>query len=166
VSKSKKIMVSAFVGLLTLSLAAEARRGFSGGGSGSGTYDNTAPSVWLASDTADADCQTLYSLDCDDLSAAQLEDVTTKNALATSNNYGSHTDFVAAGNMAIRPHKPMAPYGRQPKPKPVISIQIAIAPSLRLAVVTRLRKPITAPSAAQVVARRPLRRVSAAMMIT
>jgi hypothetical protein len=97
-SKSKKIMVSAFVGLLTLSLAAEARRGFSGGGSGSGTYDNTAPSVWLASDTADADCQTLYSLDCDDLSAAQLEDVTTKNALATSNNYGSHTDFVAAGN--------------------------------------------------------------------
>jgi len=95
-SKSKTVMVTAFIGLLTLSLAAEARRGFSGGGSGGGTHNNQAASPWLASDTADADCQTLYNLDCSDLSAAQLEDVTTKNAQATSNNYGSHTDFVDA----------------------------------------------------------------------
>ncbi len=95
--KSKTIMVSAFVGLFALSLAAEARRGFSGGGTGSGTYDNQAPSVWLSTDTADADCQTLYNLNCADLTAAQLEDVTTKNSLATSNNYGSHTDFLDAG---------------------------------------------------------------------
>ena len=95
-SKSKTVMVTAFIGLLTLSLAAEARRGFSGGGSGGGTHNNQAASPWLASDTADADCQTLYNLNCSDLSAAQLEDVTTKNAQATSNNYGSHTDFADA----------------------------------------------------------------------
>jgi len=89
-------MVTAFIGLLTLSLAAEARRGFSGGGSGGGTHNNQAASPWLASDTADADCQTLYNLNCSDLSPAQLEDVTTKNAQATSNNYGSHTDFADA----------------------------------------------------------------------
>jgi hypothetical protein len=96
-SKSKTFMVTAFVGLIALSLAAEARRGFSGGGSGSGSYDNQTPSVWLATDTADADCQTLYNKDCSDLTAAQLEDVTAQNTVATSNNYGSHTDFVDAG---------------------------------------------------------------------
>ncbi len=46
-SKSKTFMVTAFVGLIALSLAAEARRGFSGGGSGSGSYDNLRLSMDL-----------------------------------------------------------------------------------------------------------------------
>ena len=80
-------------GVIALTFAAaEARRGFSSGGSGSGAYNNAAPSAWSVDSTLDADCQALYGKACSDLTTAQYEDVKTKNTQATSNNYASDTD--------------------------------------------------------------------------
>lgn len=85
------------VGLLALTLsAADARRGFSSGGAGSGTYDNQAPTSWNVDSTLDADCQNIYGTACSDLTAAQYEDVSTRNRLATDNNYDSDTDYQTA----------------------------------------------------------------------
>lgn len=152
-------MVSAFVGLLTLSLAAAAAPGLALMTIRRHLYGSRQTRQMPIAKPSIASIATIYQPRNSKMSPLKT---LWRRLIITARTQISWP----LATMAIRPHKPMAPYGRQPKPKPVISIQIAIAPSLRLAVVTRLRKPITAPSAAQVVARRPLRRVSAAMMIT
>lgn len=86
-----------FTAIILLSFAAaEARRGFSSGGSGSGAYNNTAPTTWNVDSTLDADCQNLYGKACSDLTTAQYEDVKSKNKTATDNNYGSDADYQTA----------------------------------------------------------------------
>ncbi len=91
----RNILIMASVAILTFA-AAEARRGFSSGGSGSGAYNNTAPTVWNVDSTLDADCQNLYNKACSDLTTAQYEDVKSKNKAATDNNYGSDSDYQTA----------------------------------------------------------------------
>jgi len=90
------VSVLALVLSLTL-IAAEARRGFSSSGSGSGSYDSSATTnSWDLSSTPDADCLTLYSNACADLTPAQIEEVANLTAAAQAANFTNHTDYVAA----------------------------------------------------------------------
>jgi hypothetical protein len=84
--------------ILTLSLiAAEARRGFSSSGTGSGSYDSGATTnSWDLSATPDADCLAIHSSACADLTAAQIEEVTTYTATAQAANYTNHSDYLTA----------------------------------------------------------------------
>lgn len=94
----RNFLILASVTILTFA-AAEARRGFSSSGSGSGAYNNAAPTAWNVDSTLDADCQNLYGNACADLTAAQYEDVKSKNKAATDNGYGSDSDYqTASGN--------------------------------------------------------------------
>ena len=77
--------------------AAEARRGFSSGGSGSGSYDNTAPTAsWDLSSTPDADCIAVYGSACASLTPAQIEEVSRLTADAQAANYTNHNDYLTA----------------------------------------------------------------------
>ena len=78
-------------------IAAEARRGFSSSGSGSGTYDSSASTnSWDLSSTPDADCLTLHNSACADLTPAQIEEVAGFTADAQAANFTNHTDYLAA----------------------------------------------------------------------
>ena len=90
--------LSLFVFVFSLTLiAAEARRGFSSGGSGSGSYDNTAPTAsWDLSSTPDADCIAVYASACASLTPAQIEEVSRLTADAQAANYTNHNDYLTA----------------------------------------------------------------------
>lgn len=91
----RNFLILASVTILTFA-AAEARRGFSSGGSGSGAYNNAAPTAWNVDSTLDADCQNLYGKACSELTKGQYEEVQSKNKTATDNNYGSDSDYQTA----------------------------------------------------------------------
>ena len=90
--------LSLFVIVFSLTLiAAEARRGFSSGGSGSGSHDNTAPTAsWDLSSTPDADCIAVYASACASLTPAQVEEVSLLTADAQAANYINHNDYLTA----------------------------------------------------------------------
>lgn len=90
------LSILALVFSVTL-LSAEARRGFSSGGSGSGSYDNTAPTAsWDLSSTPDADCIAVYGSACASLTPAQIEEVARMTADAQAANYTNHNDYLTA----------------------------------------------------------------------
>lgn len=91
-------LVSASVVILGLALiAAEARRGFSSGGAGSGSYDSGAATTsWDLSATPDADCIAIFAQACAALTPAQTEEVASRTAAAQAANYANHADYVAA----------------------------------------------------------------------
>ena len=90
------LSILALVFSVTL-LSAEARRGFSSGGSGSGSYDNTAPTAsWDLSSTPDADCIAVYGSACASLTPAQIEEVSRMTADAQAANYTNHNDYLTA----------------------------------------------------------------------
>lgn len=91
-------LVSVSLIVLGLALAAaEARRGFSSGGSGSGAYDGAAStSSWDLSATPDADCIAVFGQSCSALTVAQKEEVAAKTASAQAANYTNHSDYETA----------------------------------------------------------------------
>lgn len=91
-------LVSVSVIVLSFALAAaEARRGFSSGGSGSGTYDGAAStSSWDLSATPDADCIAIFGQSCSALTSAQKEEVAGKTASAQAASYTNYADYETA----------------------------------------------------------------------
>ncbi len=95
----RKHIVIITLSFLTLALTpanADTRRGFYATSLGIGSYDGTAPTVWNVDATLDADCQALFSQNCDELAAGQYEEVQAKYQAAIDAGYTSNTDYEAA----------------------------------------------------------------------
>ena len=99
----RKIIIFVLLLLAIGIVVAEARRGFSSTGSGGGAYDDASPiGSWDFDATLDADCQAIYGENCNNLTAAQFENVQAQYDAAQSAGYGSHTDYVMAAERGYR----------------------------------------------------------------